>query len=153
MRSKVSSQEFQSLDCIGQQLSPSEGLRQFKGKCLEWGLQYCLNALYFILHQLYKNQLLTLEHAETSSGQQSRPTRTHIYVQYRKPDSAWEARGASLSGRKITCIFLFVYLFLLFFFSFLIFFCPFFLSFFFFLKHKIQDIWGCVNNFFFFFFP
>lgn len=56
--------------------------------------------------------------------------------------------GASLSGRKITCIFfLFIYLFLLFF-SFFDFFVFFFFVFSFFLKHKIQDIWGvcvCVN--------
>lgn len=40
--------------------------------------------------------------------------------------------------------FFFVYLFVSAFFSVLIFFCLFFFVFSFFLKHKIQDIWGCV---------
>lgn len=61
--------------------------------------------------------------------------------------------GASLSGRKITCIFFFVYLFVSAFFSVLIFFCLFFLSFLFSLNIRYKTFGGvcvCVNILFLF---
>lgn len=79
------------------------------------------------------------------AGRACRPE--HIYTySIGNREVAWEARGASLSGRKITCIFLFIYLFLLFFFFFDFFCLFFFLSFLFSLNIRYKTFGGvCVN--------